>query len=39
MYIHEVHDVEQPEMHADELLVPERIPSEIYIVTDYFKKL
>jgi hypothetical protein len=39
MYIHEISDVGQTGIHADEPLVPERNSSEIYIVIEYFKKL
>jgi hypothetical protein len=39
MYIHEVNELNQTGIHADEALVPERNPSEIFIVIEYFKKL
>jgi len=39
MYIHEVNELVQTGVHANEPLVPERNPSEFYIVTEYFKKL
>ena len=38
MYI-QVNELGQTGVHADEPLVPERNPSEIYIVTEYFNKL
>jgi hypothetical protein len=37
--VHEGNDVGQTGIHADEPLMPERNFSEIYIVTEYFKKL
>jgi len=39
MYIHEVNELGQTGVYADEPLVPERNPSEIYVVIEYFKKL
>jgi hypothetical protein len=37
--MHEVSDVEQTAIHADESLVPERNPSENDIVIEYLKNV